>query len=218
MRIMINIPEDDCQRFIKTLNKIALDAEGNADRHERELCEKLAKALENAEIVSAENNIRKTGYLSRITVEEFTLLTAEEFRAGQKYIKPVDGKWWWLKTPGLTQYDVKCVDLWGNVYASGISINNPLTYVRPVMRFRTEEPLDPGETVVFGGYDWTVIAPGLALSDTLFCRMSYRQDTRVAYTNKYSTSDIREYLDGKFAEMTGGNTAKTLDVFVRYAA
>ena len=223
MRVMLKIPaelETDWKkwRFTETLNKIALDTEGNATPYERNLCIDLAKVLENAEIVSAENDIRKTGRLSRITVEGLTLLTAEEFHTGQKYIKPVDGKWWWLKTPGTTQYDVMCVDLNGNIYANGMSINNPLNYVRPAMHFRTEGSLNPGESFVFGGYDWTVIAPGLALSDTLFCRMSYRRDTRTAYTNRYSTSDIRAFLDEQFAAMTGGYTAKAVDVFVRYAA
>lgn len=223
MRVMIEIPaelENDWKkrRFTEALNKIALHAGNGATPYEWHLCTALAKALENAEIISAENDIRKTGRLSRITVEELTLLTAEEFRTGQKYIKPVDGKWWWLKTPGNTQYDVMCVDLNGDVYANGMSINNPLNYVRPAMYFRTEGLLNPGETFVFGGYDWTVIAPGLALSDTLFCRMSYRRDTRTAYTNKYSTSDIRAFLDEQFAAMTGGYKAKAVDVFVRYAA
>ncbi len=148
-------------------------------------------------------NIEKqvTSYVEiAIKVTDISLLSNEEYEATKDNI-PAVNDWWWLCSPSWLSHLVVCVGPNGVVGGNGNHVTNGDIGVRPVMRFNTESAnILTGDTLRLDGILWTVIAPGLALCDEIICKMPFRKDWKAKDVNCYEASDIKAYLDKRFAK------------------
>ncbi len=135
-----------------------------------------------------------------IEVTDISLLSNEEYEAAKDNI-PAVNIWWWLCSPSWLSCLVSCVGLNGIVGGNSYHVSNGDIGVRPVMRFKPEFANIPtGDKLRLDGFLWTVIAPGLALCDSAICTMPFRKDWKAEDANHYETSDIKAYLDKRFAK------------------
>ena len=146
-----------------------------------------------------------------IDIQEVTLLSKKEYKKTKAHIKPI-GNLWWLHSPRNDDYKASVVvedaasynpylvnfkngdvdDLWR-------TIDNESVSVRPALRLNQKSNnLQIGDMLSFGGYYWTLISKSLALCDTEFCRMGFREDWDAQDAHIYEASDVKRYLDNWF--------------------
>ena len=136
--------------------------------------------------------IKKQVYITEdIDIEGITLLSSEEYERYRDNIPAVDF-WWWLRSPGCMELFVSSVHLDG-LYTVGDYVLNTDGSIRPVLHLKSDN-LSIGEVFEFGNHKWTMIGKNVALCDTAFCKMAFRNDL-YGKLNDYEYSAIRQYLE-----------------------
>ena len=138
--------------------------------------------------------LKYTPRLIDIDIQEITLLSEKEYEAAREHIKPIEHLWW-LRSPGYSDIQVAFVDHDGFVNAYGYYVDATVS-VRPALRMNGKSNnLKLGDRLHYGGYDWTFISENLALCDTEFCKMNFREDWKAKDANVWEVSDIKKSLD-----------------------
>ena len=130
-----------------------------------------------------------------LDVQEVTLLSKEEYKAGRKYI-PLHDSWWWLRSPNesSTYYA-------GYVYVDGevscYLVGNCIGGVSPALRISNLKfsNLNPGDKLIIGGRKWTVISNELVQCDEVIGKCAFREDYEAPDANNYEVSDVKKYVE-----------------------
>ena len=143
--------------------------------------------------------------ITLLSVEEAENLLTEEQRKCKYNNEPC---WWWLRSPGYSQYNAAFVLYGGSVNYFGHRVDYDRGCVRPALKLSTLKSsnlksikkLGVGERFEFGGYTFTVISNKYALCDEAIAQMAFREDYEAKDSNVYEKSDVKKFLDNWFRE------------------
>ena len=149
---------------------------------------------------------------TNIEIGEITLLSVEEFEAAQENI-PVIPEYWWLRSPGSSNYSAACVCSDGAVYGSGLYVCSDGSVsgrVRPALRISNlaSYNLHAKDTIRLARKTWTVISEDLVLCDESVGNCAFRDDYQAPDANVYEKSDVKKWLENWAAENGIEITAK----------
>lgn len=135
-----------------------------------------------------------------IDITDITLLSIEEYEVAKDNIPSVDG-WWWLRSPNCFSLYATCVRPGGGVNGNGHIVNGYYIGVRPAIRINPKSvDLQIGDKVRLKGFTWTYVSEGILLCDSIITQMPFRKDWKAEDANRYEASDIKAYLDKRFAK------------------
>ena len=126
-----------------------------------------------------------------VLIKRATLLTVEEAKQIPVNILKFLGVWW-LRSPGKDPGKVAVVNYDGSIYEQGCCVNSVPHEVRPALLLQSSG-LPVGSRLQVGIYDFTVVLPEIALSDTTIATMCFDRET-----DDYERSDIRKSVDDWF--------------------
>lgn len=125
-----------------------------------------------------------------IDVKGVTLLSEEEYNRFRRRITLMDS-WWWLRSPGSTQYYVAAVNSDGSLYLNNVF--NSSGCVRPALI--CESDLTGVYKIVLLGMRWTVLDDSLILCDECIGKTAFRSNRTAPDANVYEASDVKKYLE-----------------------
>ena len=119
---------------------------------------------------------------------EITLLTVEEYRKYKSAVPNIED-WWWLRSPGCDDSRAAYVCPKGAVLSRGDGIRSDDDAVRPALK-SDEIILAVGEQFIALGNRWTVIGPGVAISNGIIATRRYDSESNV-----WETSELKAWLE-----------------------
>jgi hypothetical protein len=140
-------------------------------------------------------------------IKEITIPSIEEYNEYRDMITAVNDRWW-LRSPGLCEWDAAYVSADGFVDEYGIYVHDLNTAVRPALRLNLEfgDPLYwykaktlVGSKISFGGYTWLVLDTD---GDELYvlCNKVVRMHRFDSSTNVWKKSELKCGLENWFLE------------------
>ena len=150
---------------------------------------------------------------TRLDVECSTLLSIDEVKALPRKVRS-NGRWWWLRSPGMNQDHVVIVNGDGSIHYNGDYAYESCLFVRPalVITNLNESGVHVSDEIDIFGLRWTAITDHMVLANQPLCQMAFRENWRADDANNYEQSDVKKYLDDWFkkqmAEYTPGNSAE----------
>lgn len=126
-------------------------------------------------------------YQKTIKINEFTLLTSEEFKKYKKLIPISFDDNWWLKDADIGVW-VHYVNKANSVTSGGVDSNYGL---RPVIKFEGDIPI--GDSFYFNNISYIVIDNGLAIASRPIIKTMFDY-----CSNNYKKSLIKRKLDWLF--------------------
>ena len=121
-------------------------------------------------------------------VDEITLLTIEQAKKIPNHILRCSD-WWWLRSPGFSQFNVAIVDDDGDVCEYGDDISNKSNAVRPVFRISNLKS-EIGNKIMVGKTLCTVIDEELTLADYSICKHKFDEESK-----NWETSELKGFIN-----------------------
>lgn len=144
--------------------------------------------------------IKITKEIIDLDIMGITLLSRDEYEKYREKIPPVNGIWW-LRSPGYGTQNVMLVHFNGNIFDCGCPADYDYTFIRPALKIRglVSSNIKVRDKFMAGGYMWTVISEGLAVSDDFIGSHCFRENVDADDANDYEVSDIKEYIENWWA-------------------
>lgn len=129
----------------------------------------------------------------KITINEITLLSVEDYNKYKDNI-PLLKESWWLRSAGYHDGSAACVFSKDGCIGILGNLVFRMFGVRPVLRISNHN-LKIKDEFIFKSYKWTVISKDLAICNSYIGKHYFREDWKAEDANNYTASDIKKYIE-----------------------
>lgn len=139
-------------------------------------------------------------------IQGATLLSIEEAERFLTKEERAYRDWWWLRSPGGSQYNAATVLDDGSVRYFGHAVYNDDDCVRPALIINLKSSdLKIGDEFEFGGQEFRIISGSLAFCLGDIGRGCFRKGWKASDANVYEASDVKKIVDKWFHDTIYSN-------------